>query len=352
MRANGFITVLVLLLSSLYQTWNLTAGGVTGRGGFDAVTATADGKLLAVAGQNRVVYLLSGETLEVQKRIWIGTRIGNLAFSKDGSRLLIEDETDTIHQLDVRSAKILSKLTSHSSLLPSPDGELVVLRDDTDLTMPRLRWLSSNKLEEKGRLDLESRLSAYRFDPSGKWLIVFSSSKIGPEKRVPINEVPRELTGLARWTFRLKYDGLVADLSTIDLSIAKLSDSTSLWYTSDSDSTVLIPGKTTYILNRSNLNAKITSERTELFETSERLNHAIGVSPDCKTLVLGGIGSGSHGPIEGKRTRFELEPLSGQSEMFTRFFVRNDGTTLAVTSAYRVVQISRNGKIEKVAPVY
>ena len=38
--------------------------------------------------------------------------------------------------------------------------------------------------------------------------------------------------------------------------------------------------------------------------------------------------------------------------MFTRFAVRADGSAVGVTSAFRVVRISREGKVEKVAAVY
>ena len=85
-------------------------GGVTGRGGLDAVAVSADGKWIAVGGQNRVVYLLDADTLEVKKRIHLGARIGGLAFSRDGTRLVIEDETDTLHLMDTATAKVVAKL--------------------------------------------------------------------------------------------------------------------------------------------------------------------------------------------------------------------------------------------------
>ena len=60
-----------------------------GRGGLEAVAVTADVKLVAVGGQNRVVYLLDASSLEVKKRFYVGARVGNLAFSKDGKRLAV-----------------------------------------------------------------------------------------------------------------------------------------------------------------------------------------------------------------------------------------------------------------------
>src|SRR5262245_36220436 len=81
------------------------AGGVTGRGGLEAIAVSPDGKRLAAGGQNRVVYLLDADTLEVQKRIWLGARVGRLAFTTDGKRLLVEDDADTLHLLDSTTGK-------------------------------------------------------------------------------------------------------------------------------------------------------------------------------------------------------------------------------------------------------
>jgi hypothetical protein len=329
------------------------AGGVSGRAGLDAVAVSADGKWIAAGGQNRVVYLIDADTLEVKKRVHLGARIGGLAFSRDGTRLVVEDETDALHLMDTATAKVVAKLPNLSGLLADPSGDQVIVRDLSDPERPRLRRLSTAKLESLGLIDMDSRASAYSLDATGKRLVILSASRPGDEKRVPANEVPRELTGLARWKFRLEYDGLVSQLSTLDLATGKVLGRKTLWYTSDSENTVVVPGdKTTYVLNRVNICAKIAGDKIDLFETADRINYALAASPDNKTLLAGGIGTGTHGPVEGKRTRFEVAPLPGQPEMFTRFAVRADGSAVGVTSAFRVVRISREGKVEKVAAVY
>jgi hypothetical protein len=329
------------------------AGGVSGRGGLDAVAVSSDGKWIATAGQNRVVYLLDADTLEVKKRVYLGVRVGGLAFSRDGTRLVIEDETDTLHLMDTSTAKVSVKLANMNGMLADPLGDQLIVRDLSEPEKQRLRRLSTLKLEDLGVIDLDDRASAYRLDATGKRLIILGASRPGDEKRVPANEVPRELTGLARWTFRLKYDGLVSQLTTVDLATGKPLERATMWYTSDSENTLVVPaGKTTYILNRVNICAKVVGDKIDLFETPDRINYALGISPDNKTLLTGGIGTGTHGPVEGKRTRFDVETLPGQAEMFTRFAVRADGSAVGVTSAFRVVRISREGKVEKVAAVY
>src|SRR5215207_9445246 len=95
------------LLAALALPAPALAGGAFGRGGLEAVAVSPDGKRLAVGGQNRVVYLLDADTLAVQRRVWLGARVGRLSFSGDGKRLLAEDEADNLHLLDAASGKSL-----------------------------------------------------------------------------------------------------------------------------------------------------------------------------------------------------------------------------------------------------
>lgn len=343
------------VLLSLCLTTALYAGGVTGRGGFEAVAVSPDGKQLAVGGQNRVVYLLDADTLQVKNRLWIEARVGGLAFNKDGSRLVVEDEADRFHLVDTTSAKVLKKLDHVAGLVIRPGHEIVICRDLREAGKNRLRFLSLDKLDYVGDVDVPERPVAWTFEESGKRLFVLGASRRGDEKRILADEVPRELRGLARWTFRQRNDGLEATVYEIDLATSKYVGEVKTWYTSDSDTTQLARvGGRTYVFNRANLCARIEERGvTTMFETSQVVNHALGLSPDGKTLLTGAMGEGSHGPTdEGPRTAFRLEALLGQSEFFTRFAVANDGTAWAVTTAYRLVRINKAGQLGQAVPVF
>src|SRR5436305_710343 len=95
-----------LLATAVLLGCSAPAGAaVTGVGGLEAVAVSPDGKVVAVGGQNRVVYLLDAKTLAVTKRLWIGARIGRMTFSRTGARLIVEDETDRLRLLEVPSGK-------------------------------------------------------------------------------------------------------------------------------------------------------------------------------------------------------------------------------------------------------
>lgn len=331
------------------------AGGVTGRGGLEAAAASSDGKLVAAGGQNRVVYLLDAATLEVRRRVWLAARVGGLAFCKDGKRLVVEDEADRLHLLELDSGKSSIRVVGATGIVASPAGDYLAFRDAGESAKNRIRLFSLDKLEEVGSADLPERPVAWTFDASGKKLFALGASRNGDEKRVPAAEVPRELRGLARWTFRQKNDGLEASVYQVEVPAGKVVAATRTWYTSDSDTTRLARlGDRTFVFNRANLCARVDDRgETAMFETPQVVNHALAASPDGKLLLLGGQGEGSLGPTAGgPRVAFRLEPLPGQAEFFNRFVFLPDGSALAVTSAYRLVRIDKFGRVEKTVAVY
>jgi hypothetical protein len=54
----------------------------------------------------------------------------------------------------------------------------------------------------------------------------------------------------------------------------------------------------------------------------------------------------------GKVERFTVDALPGWPEYFSRFVVAGDGTVYGVTTAFRLVRVSKRGKVEKAVPVY
>lgn len=328
------------------------AGVVAGRG-LEAVAVSPDGKRLAAGGQNRVVYLLDADTLEVQKRIWLGTRVARLAFTADGKQLLAEDEADVLRVLEVATGKPLARRADVAGLVLAPKGGRLAVRDAAEPGANRLFFLDAADLKEKGRCELAHRPVAWAFDADGKTVAVLETSRANAEARVPLADVPRELAGLARLAYRQKNDGLGASLVTVEVPSGKAAGKAELWYTSDSDSTALFrTDETTYVLNRGNLCARVAAGGTALFETPLTINHALAVSGDGKQLWAGGLGRGTVGPLAGgPAVTFELPALPGQGELITAFAPRG-GRAWAATSAFRVARVGKDGKVEKVAAVY
>jgi len=337
----------------------LSAAAAHGRpalwGGLDAVAVSADGKRVAAGGQSRVVYVLDGATLGVQQRVHVGGRVAQLAFNRDGARLLASDDGDTLHWLDPAAGKALLKVERSAGLAVTPAGDLAALRDLTFTLGTRIRFLATADGSEKGRLEIKDRLSAFTFSADGKQLVALTQSRDGDEKRVAPRDVPRNLEGLARREFIQRNDGRVADLRRFTAPAGKPVRDLTLWYTSDSDSTRLIAaGELLYMVNFSNVCAKVTATGTvSLFQTDLLFNHGLGASPDGKVLAAGGLAEGSLGPTgDSKRVKFTIQALPGRSEYFSHFAVRPDGSAYGVTSSFRLARVTKDGKVERLVAVY
>ena len=77
------------------------------------------------------------------------------------------------------------------------------------------------------------------------------------------------------------------------------------------------------------------------------------MSDDRKTLLTGGLRDGTLTNLENMNmVEFQISRLPGWPEYFAGFAVHKDGTVYGVTSSFRLIKISKEGKVEKEVPVY
>jgi DNA-binding beta-propeller fold protein YncE len=323
------VAVLVLLASS----------------GLEALALSGDGKLLAVAGRNRAVYVLDAATLEVRQRLGVRTPVRNLAFTADGAALVVEDDRDTLRRFDRATGKPLATLEDARGLTVHPEGKLALVRG------ANLRSIQLADFRTMAILETTERPAALAFDASGKQIFVLEQSQFTEdEKRVAAADVPEKLRGLEREEFRQRNDGRTCLLRVYDLDGKELRRRR-LWYTSDTDSTTLIPrGDEVLILNRGNTVARIDALGTITLSRLEvPVLHARASSPDGKRIALGLRGSVRLWTDKTVDHPFGEPP--DEAEFVTRLLVRPDGTIYGVTSAYRVVHIDKAGKV-RTMPVF
>ncbi|MBY0232442.1 MAG: hypothetical protein K2W96_24455 [Gemmataceae bacterium] len=326
----------------------LVLGAVSGRGGLEAVAPSPDGKLLAVGGQNRVVYLLDAGTLEVKRRLRLGARIGAIAWA--GKSLLVEDETDALLRLDAETGKETGRVADASGMLVA--GNLVAVRDLKRPDRPAVRLLDAATLAEKARFPLTERASAFAFSADGKRLAVLEGGHESPtEKRIPLRDAPPALKGLARLEFQQKHDGRASWLRVFDVPGTKELRAHRLWYVSDSDGTRLaLDGESALVFNRADACARIDGDgKAAMFGTGERSVQAL--ASDGRSLLVGGRAGGSSGALVGKRQPFSLDELPGQAEFVGGWAILPDGSAWGVTTAWRVFRVGKDGTAGKARPV-
>jgi hypothetical protein len=255
---------------------------------------------------------------------------------------------------DTGTGKPVARVERVQGAVAAGRADLVVVRSRASPAPTGLRILSLQDGSEKGLLELKESVSAWALDAEGKNAVILTLGREGDERKAPPGETPRNLEGLARREFQLRNDGQVALLRVVEVSTGRTVREANLWYTSDSASTRLfVAGDVTWVTNFNNTCARIAADgTTTLFETGVLFNYTAEWSPDARVLVAGSLRSGTWGEPAGKRVRFEIEALPGADEFLTAAVVQPDGSAWLATTGYRLARVSREGKVEKVVPVY
>lgn len=322
--------------------------------GLAAVAASPDGKIVAVGGQNRVLYILDGATLEVKQRIWAGSRIGTLAFNKEGTRLVLEDDRNSVRLFDTKDWKVAGEIANAGSISTAPLADLMA-GIESGGEKQKVVFLSMTDGSRKGFVEVEDYSFSLALDAEGKKLAVLTMAKEEGEKKVEDSEKPKDLEGLKEREWYQRNNGETSRLLLFEVPSGKPLGSFQLWYTAyPSVCDLVVAGDCVYVLNCDNTNARIDAKgEVTLFETANAYNSGRGVSVDRKVFLTGGMREGTYTVVEGmKGTKFDIDEVPGYGEYFEGMTAIADGTAFAVTSAFRVVKISKEGRTEKAVPVF
>ena len=322
--------------------------------GLGAVAVSPDGKTVMTGGQNRVLYVLDGQTLKVTRRIWFETRLGWASYNKDGSVLVVEDEREYLHFLNAETLKEISVLpdcyvhTHHRSA----DLLATVKFDRKERKKPPyIRLLSLSDGSEKGRIELRKGAGSryMTFTPDAKRLLVLASRKDAAEKTVKRSDIPKDIKGQARLEFEQRHDGYTSELLTFEVPSGKLLKTAKTWYACRRGRlTLAIDGDDVLVFQETNINARIGPDgKTTLFRTG-LAGECRGVSENHKTAVVASWRRVAHIAIDGmKETR--IAPECG---IIVGITFGPDGSAWLATSGYRLVRVSRDGKLKSTTPVY
>ena len=81
-----------------------------------AVAVSPNGRTIVAGGDNRVLYVLDADKLEVKNRIWLGVCLVDLHFNNDGSVLLAEDTDGTVLALNTVNWEIKKSVQKASQM--------------------------------------------------------------------------------------------------------------------------------------------------------------------------------------------------------------------------------------------
>lgn len=318
------------------------------------VTLSPDGSTLLAGGDNRTLYVIDPATMDVKKRIWLGTTICKLSYNKDGSIVAIEDTDGVVHFL---KSEDFSKVTSRKDLermAVARDVDLGVGLDD-DYQGNAVRFYSLTTGNELGKVLFPKgdRIACFGVNAAGDTVAVLQQSKKdSSEKKVSYSDIPKDLKGLARDEFEQKNDGESSVIGFYKIPSGEKIAEHKLFYKSNSSSSrIMFDGDDALVLAYDNENARVKQDGTiEMFELSGSYNYGIGVSPKQDLIMVGGLRDGALTTVDGMNaTSFRVQDLPGWPEYFKGFCSDDNGTVYGSTSAYRVIKIKKSGQIEKEA---
>lgn len=345
----GYLAI-ALMASTL-----LTVKAASPLGGL-AIALSDDESTLAAAGDNRTLYLVDAKSLNVKERYWLGSTIVNVAFNKDGSRIIVEDTSATLHLVDSNTGKIVGELKKAEKMAVLQEQNLAAVVNP-DSKGHVIRLVSLNDLSVKGEITLQKgdKVACLALSPSGDQVAAWLDPANDPEEPKE-SKVPAGVKGLEADEFKQKHDGKTSRLLQFKVADgASISDHKLYYSPSGSSVGLYYVGSDLLIVSYSNINAKVSPDGAiTLFKLANSFNYGIGAAGSNSLLLTGGLAKGTQTKTSDmSQTAFEVAPrLPGWPEYFKSFTAGKSGTGFGTTSGYRVIKINPDGTRASITPIF
>jgi len=346
------ICLLVSSLSSLGlakgPAWNGLAG----------IAVHPEENKIVTGGDNRVLYQLNQETLEVTERHYYGVKIGPMAYSSDGSTLVVEDEDDKISILNsatYETIKVIERVKGLSVAKESNEG-LVFFNDWNE---PKLLVfdLSTGEIKEEVMVENNKQLSGHAISRDGRKIAYmcngFDSEN---EKKVPSSEVPRDLSSTERSFFLQKNDGRQSTFLVMTRGKEYTAEEYKVFLTADSRNLTIgvSPEGSSVLLTYSDVNMLIDPQGEKADFPMGTFGYGRAVSRhSIDQFILGGLRE--FYLVDQDITNVKsgkIDSINGWPEYFETFTAGPDKDWYGVTSAYRIHHILPDGTVRLSKPVF
>lgn len=337
---------LFVALLTLFLAFSINAH--TPKNGLGDAAVSPDGKILAAGGDSRVLYIMDPSSLEVKKRVWLKTGIYEMEFNKDGSILVVEDTSEDLYFVKTTDWQVLKTIRKGGPMSAAPAADLLA-GFTSGYKKSTAAFYSMTDGALKGKVECPAKIVSVGLNAKGTRMVLMAE---GPKDMETKKQRPKELKGIEKDIFTQKNDGKVSILAEYEVPSGKKISEKTIFY-STSSPLILVGEKKTYIIGYSNVNAVIEGDNITLFNGKSSYNYGMGISPDRKAFLLGGLRDGTLVHVDGlAMTTFKIDSLPGWPEYYKGFGFGPDGTGYAVTTSFRLVKIDKTGKIEKTVPVY
>ncbi len=317
-----------------------------------------NGEMLVAGGENRTLYKIDAETLEVTERVYFGSTINKLAYSADGSLLFLQDSEPDIYILDAETLEVTATLGGYGAMSMAPAANLMVAYD-SDFDGDTVTLFNTSGIEMKSiTFGEDDDIASIGLNADGtKLAVFFDDFDSENEEDVSWSDIPEEYEGFAKDVYSEQHDGEEARYILYSVpEFEVLADYVGFYGPSDNQ-LVFFQGDDALIINSSNENARYKLDGTvEMWEWPGNSSaYGEGISSDQNVLVVGGLADATIFDVStNSELSFDIDDLPGWPEYFSNFVIAPDGTIYGATDAYRIVKVQQAGAgvSKTIQPIY
>lgn len=340
-----------ILLSGVFS---FLAGAATAQV-MPAVAVSPDGATVIAAGDNRVVYSLNAETLEVEGRRYVPGLVRWLDFSADGKMVFLRTDNRVFTARASNSFKTLYSVDDIYAVSYAPDADRIALLE-SNYDGGVLHVLVASTGDTVNRIEFPKiKTEHVALSPDGQSAILLTQSSKSDDE--PSESPGSDLKGYDRYLFRQQHDGYVSQV--VDVSIGSGE-----WTASETWYRVSFPGQVRYldgrmaVVNGTGDTALVSADGTvDLINLGSGYVAAARISDDGASIVLtGGPEIGLH-PLANHASgeaeqKLDAGRLDGPAERVTAMDEAADGSLYMVTSGYRLWKLAPGAVEVQAKPVY
>ena len=341
--------VFLTLLCAIFAANTLHAQTMT------AVAVSPDGKTVLAAGDNRTLYTLDAETLDVIDRKYIPAMVRELTYSADGSRIFMRMDNRDFRAHSAGSFKKLYEVENISSMSIAADTDRIALLED-NYNAGVLHIVRGANGKTIRKIDFpETDIEQVAISADGSFAMVLTDDDKSEDE--PKESPPSELKGYDKYVFRQQNDGYTSQILNVDLSKGTHTIADTFYRIGYPFQVRMLGDKMAFINSATDSGLVGTDGAAQLINLGDSYVAAGRISDDGTSIVLtSGNDITYHalnaGVAAEASREMEAADIDGPSERVTAMDEAADGTMYMVTSGYRIWKIAPDAAEPVVRPVF